>query len=121
MPTATADRKYVEFNAVLREAFDETVSDLLGPNVLSVLYDVLARNHDISRGELPYRLDTAFKQLEQVFGVKGAKTIGRAIATRLYGKLGLEFESIPNLGLDEYIRTAKNRLAQKPTAETKGC
>jgi hypothetical protein len=115
------DHKHVEFNTALLEAFDQTISDLLGTNVLSALYDVLARNHDISRDELPYRLDTAFKQLEQVFGVKGAKTIGRAIATRLYGKLGLEFESIPNLGLDEYIQTAKNRLAQKPTAETKGC
>jgi len=80
MPNVTAGRKHVEFNTVLLEAFDQAICEMLGATVLQALYDRLAKRDDVSRDELPYRLETAFEQLEQVFGVKGAKTIGRAIA-----------------------------------------
>lgn len=119
MPNVSVDRKQAEFNKVLLEAFDQTINDLLGLIVLHALYEWLAQKHNISRDELPYHLETPFEQFEVVFGVKGAQTIGRALAIRLYGKLGLTFESLPNLSLEQYIEMAKKRLAQSPTREMK--
>ena len=81
-----------EFYSVFMDATDETITELLGPAVLNALYARLADTYDITRDELPYRLDTAYSVLETVFGVKGARTISRSIVRRFYGKLNVEFK-----------------------------
>lgn len=108
----TGKETHPEFNIVLLEAIDRGISDVLGPNVLQSLYDGLARTHSITRDELPYHLETCFEVLQNVFGVRGAKTIGRNIAHRLYEKLGFDFEDIPYHSLNDYIESAKRKLAE---------
>jgi hypothetical protein len=107
------DQMPKEFHSTFMEATDETISELLGTSVLNALYATLAKNHDITREELPYRLDTAYSVLETVFGVKGARTIGRSIIRRFYTKLNVEFKEDHDHPLEVYLKIAQRELAQR--------
>jgi phage baseplate assembly protein W len=54
--------RHQEFNSVLLEAIDESIGELLGQRVLESLYSALEKHNDVTRDELPYRLDTAYRQ-----------------------------------------------------------
>ena len=102
-----------EFHSVFMDATDEIITELLGPGVLNALYAKLADTYDITRDELPYRLDTVYSVLETVFGAKGARTIGRSIIRRFYTKLNVEFKEDHNHPLDVYLKIAKRELAKR--------
>lgn len=102
-----------EFYSVFAEAADEIITEVLGATVLNSLYSTLANNYDITRDELPYRLDTASSILENVFGVKGARTIGRSIIRRFYSKLDVEFKEDHDHPLEVYMKIAKRELAKR--------
>lgn len=95
-----------EFDNILLECVDTSLSDLLSPKVRDAAYLVLERTYSISRKEIPQRANQFGSCLEQVFGVAG-KTIGRTIVRRLYSKLGLEFLEKPGYEFHDYIRTAR--------------
>jgi hypothetical protein len=99
-----------EFNDVLVESIDETITALLGREVVDALYAHLQTFHFIARDEVPYRLDTLFAILEKIFGVRSSQTITRAIARKFYLKLGLEFTGNPSHTLLEYVDEAKMKL-----------
>ena len=105
-----------EFNSILLEAIDESIGELLGQVVLGALYSVLEKRYDVTRDELPYRLDTAYKLLGEVFGIQATRTISKSISRRLYEKLNLKFDDAAGLGLMEYVDMAKKKLAQGQTA-----
>jgi len=105
-------RRHREFNEVLVEAMDESVRELLSSLVLETLYRVLLEHYDVTRDELPYRLQTVFEILTKLFGTRGGLTIGKNISRRLYEKLGLEFEEVPHFELVDYMEIAKRKLAQ---------
>lgn len=86
------------------------MTDLVGHAVVQALYSSLEKHHGITKDELPYRLDTAYSVLEQVFGVKGARTIGMRVAHRLYQKLNLPFESELGYTPVEYVNIARENL-----------
>jgi hypothetical protein len=86
------------------------MTELLGRDVVESLYTCLEKHHDITKDELPYRLETAYSVLENVFGVKGARTIGTRIARRLYQKLNLPFASELGYTPVEYVNIAKKKL-----------
>ena len=86
----------LEFNDEVRLAVDEALHGVLGEKVLKALYDHLIQHYDITANEIPYRLDTLFTILESTFGVKGALTLSRVIAKRVYTKMGLRFIELPN-------------------------
>ena len=98
-----------EFNDVLVESIDETITDLLGRAVVDALYAHLQTNYSISRDEVPYRLDTLFTTLEKIFGAS-SQTITKAIAKRFCLGLGLEFTVNQSRTLLEYVDEAKIKL-----------
>ena len=101
-----------EFNEVLVESIDETITALLSRAVVEALYVHLQTFYSVSRDEVPYRLETLFASLEKVFGVRSSQIITKAIAKQFYIKLGLEFTSNPNRTLLEYVDEAKRKLQE---------
>jgi uncharacterized membrane protein len=99
-----------EFNDALIESIDETITALLSRAVVDALYTHLETNHSIARDEVPYRLDTLLTILEKIFGVSSSQTITKAIASRFYLKLGLEFTAKPSHTLLEYVEEARMKL-----------
>jgi hypothetical protein len=97
---------------LLLESIDEVLTDLLGRRTREAIYDYLARNRLIARSEVPKRLDDFFNLMHETFG-KGATTIGRVIAKRLYAKLGWEFADLPSFELTDYVDAAKSRLERE--------
>jgi len=95
----------------LRESIDETISALLSPEVNDALYVHLSRVHSISRDEAPYKLEILGSVLEKVFG-RSSKIVCKAIAKRLYAKLGLSFFDNPTRTLIEYVEEAKISLSE---------
>jgi hypothetical protein len=104
-------RKHREFNDAMADSIDESIRELFSPQVLEQFHNVLLGRYDVSRDELPYRLETAYRILTNVFGMKGAETIGRMIVRRLYQKFGLEFDGSLGLNLMDYVELAKKKLA----------
>jgi hypothetical protein len=98
-----------EFNDVLVESVDETITDLLSRAVVDALYAHLQSFHHISRDEIPHRLDTLLTTLEKIFGAS-SQIITKTIARRFYFKLGLEFTGNPSHTLLEYVDEAKMKL-----------
>jgi hypothetical protein len=82
----------------------------VGDQVLTAVYVHLKEHHGITAEEIPCRLDTVIATFEEIFGVVGAKTIGRAIAKRFYFRMGLEFFDAPTYSLQNYLEHAKNLL-----------
>jgi hypothetical protein len=104
-PSATA------FNDDARRAIDDAISSVVGEQVLKAVYDHLKDHYGIADDEVPYRLDTLFDTLEKTFGFKGALTLSRVIARRVYGQMGLRFIELPNYRLQDYLEQAKKQLA----------
>lgn len=102
-----------EFNEKVHQAIDEALSEMLGQTVLHALYTHLRNQYDISRDELPYRLETLYQVLGNIFGVVGAKTIGNDVARKLYHMLDLNFTQTSNFTLKDYIDQAKRMLSQR--------
>ena len=69
-----------DLNSAISFAIDATIVDVLGAASLITLYDKLPGRYSITRDELPYRTETLYKVLEDVFGIFGAKTLGSVIA-----------------------------------------
>ena len=111
MPAQAVTRNSNEFNSALFEAFEESIREILGPAVLESLYNGLEKKYDVHRDELPYRLETAFGLLSNIFGLQGSHTLSRQIARRLYKKLGLPPGEIEGYTLLECIEAAKRMLA----------
>jgi len=77
---------------MMADAIDESISELFSPGVLEEFHNALLRQYDITRDEMPYRLESAIKLLTNVFGLKATDTIGRVILRRLYRKFDLQFD-----------------------------
>jgi hypothetical protein len=99
----------IEFNDTLLESIDQTITDLLGPNVVDALYTHLQTTYSISREEVPHRLDTLSAVLKRIFG-GSSLTVSKAIARKFYLKLGLELTVNQNHTLLEYVNDAKMKL-----------
>ena len=107
----------MEFNDALVDAIDETIREVLSPQVLDSLYVALKKRFDVGRDELPYRVETLYELLAEFFGVVGSRTLSRGIARRLFQKLDLEFKNLSEVGLEGYVEEAKRQLdRQRSTA-----
>lgn len=95
------------FNEILTKSIDTTISQLLSPSVLSSFYAYLKERYDVTMDELPYRLDTMYAVLDQVFGVKGARTIERRITKHLCDEFKVRFLDTSDCTLPMYIEKAK--------------
>jgi hypothetical protein len=101
-----------EIDDALCEAIDVTITGLLSREVLDALYTHLQATYFISKDEVPRRLDTLFSTLEKALGLQGSKTIGKAIARKLYANLGLTFFDSPSETLVRYVEEAKIKLGK---------
>ncbi len=103
------------FNEILCQSTDETLAEPLGSKVLESLYNHLNEHFSVNRDELPYRLETMYAILDELFGVKGARTIGPQIAKRLCAKFNILFLDTPNCTLEMYVEKAKEADWRSPT------
>jgi hypothetical protein len=99
-----------EFNDILIDSIDESITALLSREVVDALYAHLQSVHSISKDEIPCKLDTLMSALERTFGLHGSQTIGKAIARRFYSKLKLGFTDSPSRTLLEYVEEAKAQV-----------
>jgi hypothetical protein len=97
----------------LVESIDETMTDLLSRKVVDALYLHLQTTHSIPRDEVPYKIETFCSILKKIFGVSGSATICKAIARKLFLKLGLTFPNSPPRTLLEYVEEAKIRNRER--------
>ena len=94
------------FNVLLIDAIDETMFDLFGSAVVRSLHEHLLKFHELRREEIPDRLDVLTYTLERTFGAS-SKIICRAIARKLYIKLGLTYYDNPGRTLIESVDEAR--------------
>jgi hypothetical protein len=99
-----------DFDSILIESIDGTISSILGRRILESAYGFMAKDCGITKEHIPDRLDEFDDALVKMFGV-GGTTIGRAIARRLYAQLGLEFIPHYRKRLADYVEEAKGRLS----------
>lgn len=97
---------------LLFDSIEETLADLLGPRAKEAIFDYLERNYLIGRNEITKSLGDFFSVLDETFG-RGSRTIGKAIAKRLYSKLNWEFVDCPEYELTDYLSNIKSRLDRK--------
>jgi hypothetical protein len=94
------------FDSLLINAIDETMSDLFGPVVAQSLHEHLLKFYEVRTEEIPYKLDTLNSTLERTFGAS-SKTICKAITRKFYAKLGLAFYDYPGRTLLESVEQAR--------------
>jgi len=105
-----AKTKLREFNELFCQAADESISEILGANVLASLYAFLEKQHAVSRDELPYRLETMYVVLESVFGFRGSRTIEKHIVRKFYHNLNLPFSTVDGYTLKDYVEAARKKI-----------
>jgi hypothetical protein len=93
------------------ESFDEAVRGILGAGVVEPFYSYLAAK-GVPKNEIPVRLERLCVVLDETFG-RGSMTVQRAVAKRIYAKLGLTFVNSGNRTLVQYLREAANSIEQK--------
>jgi hypothetical protein len=94
------------FDSLLINAIDETMSDLFGPVVVQSLHEHLLKFYEVRMEQIPFRLDTLTSTLERTFGAS-SKIICKAIAKKFYAKLGLTFYDNPGRTLVENVERAR--------------
>jgi hypothetical protein len=101
-----------DFNEEVTRAIDATLSEIMGEHK-KVVYMHLKDLYDIGPGEMPDRLPTIIRVLEEMFGVVGTIAIGSDVAKKLYSQLGLKFVERSNFTLKDYMEEAL-KLLPKP-------
>ncbi|MGP8069565.1 MAG: hypothetical protein ACLP5V_06710 [Candidatus Bathyarchaeia archaeon] len=101
---------------ILLDNTDTVLTEVLGCKVREAIYDNLARQFSLTREEIPAHLDEFSDLLKETFG-RGAATLERRIASKLYVALGLEFVDVPNFGLKEHVELIRRIIEQskRPT------
>jgi len=99
-----SDRRYNRVEEHIAASVDEALDDLLGTPVVEALYAYLL-DIGVSRNDLASKVKLLCSALDSTFE-ESSPTIQRAIARRLYAKLGIEFVPIEGAALPEYIRQA---------------
>jgi hypothetical protein len=102
-----------DFSAALLESIDEAIGAVLGQDVVPALHLNLKNKRSIDRAEIPDNIPTLCVVFEKYFG-PGARTIERAIARRLYSKLGLEFSRRDHYELTDYVENARGLSMNRP-------
>ncbi len=91
---------------LLLESVHDTLKGIFGAKVPEAIYKRLETNYSISPEEIPNRLSEFVQGLEGLFD-RASKPVERAIAKRLYSKLGLRFVEMHSLGLLDYLNEVK--------------
>lgn len=94
---------------LLLGCIDAVLTELLGGRTREAIYDYLARHSSLAKEAIPEHLNELSELLTKTLG-RGAATLERRIASRLYDTLGLEFVDAPNLSLNEHVARIKSMI-----------
>jgi len=100
----------MSFEEVLLEAIDESFS-WLGESEKQVIYFFLEKRCNISKQEIPYRIEEFTEVIEDIFGL-GAKLLEIRIMKNLFSKMGYSFPYLhtqEGLEFTKYIEAARIR------------
>ncbi len=75
-----------DFDKMLIESLDESLSGLLGEWVRVALYKRLEKFYAIQRDQIPAKLDGFSFALGETFGLSASKTVVRNVVERLYSE-----------------------------------
>lgn len=92
-----------------REALLEAVDKGLlvsGEIARIAIYERIEKSYQVRREEMPEKLETFHKALEDLFGT-GAKLIEKVIARNLYSSWGLNFTEHEDWTLADYVNNMK--------------
>jgi hypothetical protein len=98
-----------DFDRLLLDSMDEALTDVFGAEFREMFYWYLEVRFRIMKARLPSRLDDLESALSTTFGPTGSLVLGRAIAKRLYSKLGARFIEKPGWTLLEYFDYLKKK------------
>jgi hypothetical protein len=101
-------QKAAQFNELLIKSIDEAVTELWGEKGRDSLYQHLTEHYDITRDEIPYRLDSLYAAIEQTLGDKAAKILDYEIAKYLSRQISVPLPKTRNYTLQTYLLQAKN-------------
>jgi hypothetical protein len=100
----------MSFEEVLLEAIDESFS-WLGESEKQAIYFFLEKRYNISKQEIPYRIEEFTEVIEEIFGL-GAKLLEIRIMKNLFSKMGYSFPYLhtqEGLEFTKYIEAARVR------------
>lgn len=86
----------------------------LGEIVRATIYDRIEESYQVRREEIPEKLDTFHKALQELLG-GGAEVVRRLIAKNLYKALNLKFAEKENWTLIDYVQNAKAQTERGDT------
>jgi len=96
-------------SAAFREILLQAIDDALlvpGEIVRAAIYDRIEKNCQISREEIPEKLELFHQALQQLLGV-AAKVMEKLIVKNLYRRLNLNFNEHENWTLLDYVDHAE--------------
>ena len=96
-----------EFNEVLLESVNSTLTDLLGAECRDIIFSHLQTRFSIPKEQLPAHLDVLSQDLKEFFGQQESVAISRVVAKRLYAALQIKFVNHVDLDLVRCVNEAK--------------
>ena len=100
-------------DSMLLDSVAETFREVFSEEFGVVFYDYLERTFSITRTLIPERLDEFQSALSKTFGQSASSVLAKAIAKRLYLRVGLRFAEKPGYTLLQYIREAETNLENR--------
>jgi len=92
-------------------SMDDVLDALLGASVAEAFYAYLL-DLGVSRNDLGRKVELLCSALDSTFE-DGSVAVQRAIARRLFAKLGLEFVPVDGAGLPEYVEKLEKLRMEK--------
>ncbi|HUK49764.1 MAG TPA: hypothetical protein VLV18_01915 [Terriglobales bacterium] len=105
--SATRDQRNLEIEENIAASVEEALDDLLGTPVVEAFYAYLLEI-GVSRNNLADKVKLLCSALDSTFE-ESSLTIQRAIAQRLFAKLGMPFTPVESISLLEYIKIARKQ------------
>jgi len=108
----------------LKEALLHAIDDGLavpGEIVRTAIYDRIERSYQLRREEIPEKLPTFHKALQDLLGASATKVMEKLIAKNLYRPLELNFTEHADWDIVDYVNHAKKaRVSDRRDGEARG-
>ena len=109
MPTRSLHVTTSELDRLLVESLDESFAAILGEIPKKTLFDLLERNHIITKNCIPEKLNDFTTAMDTVFGTTTSKVLESIVVKGLYSKLALTYIERPDWRLLDYMIEARSR------------
>ena len=104
-PEATKD-----FNALVYQAIDRTLEELIGSKAGEAVLQELKGRLDADQDQLPNRIDVVCSALEGAFGAKGTQAVEWMMLKHVYDRIQLPIDVKQGLTFEDFLKLAKQRL-----------